>query len=198
MENSKYNINEIIIRERDVGYLDPGIDDLLRKLNRVKGLMTTSTCTGRVTLIEGKWPWVRGDEGSRILFKSHIGIKVSDIEKIMSLPYCNVWIKVSGPILHIRTQSLECSQRLLQIAREVGFKHSGIISVGEKGYYTVELMSGAQFTAPIRVDCVNLVNIYSSKVLQEIVSLVNSVIEENKKRLISLIDAVTEKISSCS
>ncbi len=192
--NSEGFILDVLVEERDIGYLDPGIDNLLVELNSISGIETTSTCTGRITLVEGKRPWIRGEEGSRILYKTHDPVRLENIVEVLSRGFCNVWLKVSGPILHIRVVSAECAKSILLIGRQHGFKHSGIISMGEDGII-LELMSGAQFTAPIRIDCTNIVNIGSEKALKQLVELANMVLQENKQRFHNLVKAISTAFS---
>jgi len=146
----KEQVWAMIEEDRLIGYLDPGIEGILDKLNRIPLIATTSSCIGRITIIEGVKPWDR--KGSLIVYKTHARPRQGEVLKVLSRPFRNLWIKATGPILHIRTPSIQCSSWILEVFRPHGFKHSGIISLDQSRGYTVEIMSGVDVTAPIRLE----------------------------------------------
>lgn len=131
--------------ERLIGYLDPGAERYLELLNRPHLVVTTSSCIGRVTVIEGEWHWLRED--ARIVFKTHEPVSAGELERVARRFEGRLWAKLTGPILHLRTPSLRSAAKLLSHARSSGFKHSGIISLSSRGH-TVELMSAVQLAPP--------------------------------------------------
>jgi tRNA(Phe) wybutosine-synthesizing methylase Tyw3 len=56
------------------------------------------------------------------------------------LPKNDVWFKVDGAILHVASNNINSAKKFLNTARDIGFKRSGIISVG-KNRVTMELIS---------------------------------------------------------
>ncbi len=190
---SENRVEDVLVGERNIGYLDPGIDNLLIKLNN-KLIKTTSTCTGRITVVEGEHPWERGSDGSRILYKTHIKLnKYVLIEKIKSPP-CFLWLRVSGPILHMRVASLECALYLIKNSRKYGFKHSGIISLSNDEY-VVELMSGSQLMIPLKLYCNTIIDLNK---IDLIVNYSNKLLKENKRKLLNLIKFIINNINSCN
>ncbi len=186
-----------IVEERDIGYLDPGIDGLLKRLNSIPQIVTTSTCMGRASIVEAESPWERGDEESRVVYKTHTSISPETIEKHISGPYCNLWLKVSPPIIHMRVKSERCALRVLEAARTSGFKHSGIISLGGESGIVVELMSGAQITAPLILGCTRIVSSSHSSIVV-LASRVNETLEENRKRLRMLVEELVKNPGACA
>jgi len=194
MSRSKSSIDDVIIEERDVGYLDPGIEAVLRTLNSLEGVSTTSSCIGRVALVEGKYYWGR-DEDSRIIYKTHGRITGSKILEVLSRGFSDVWLRASGPILHLRVSSIDCALHILGAARPYGFKHSGIIAVGED--VVVELMSAAQMSMPLRVEGRTVVRTDPGS-LEALAGLANSVVEEGRSRLYRLASALSSSPGPCS
>jgi len=192
----KEDLPERLLRERDIGYLDPGIEPMLERINSVPGLATTSTCIGRVTIVEGEWPWERGEEAARIVYKTHTRLTLERLMAALSLGYCNLWLRVSPPLLHVRAASEECALHLLELARRTGHKHSGIISLAGEAGIVVEIMSGAQFTLPLTARCARTVTL-SAPSLERLVSLVNETLEENRRRLSSLAESVSRDPGPC-
>ncbi len=196
--NRKARIWETLARERDVGYLDPGIESIVEKLNSIGKMVTTSTCIGRIAFIEGAKPWERtGEESARIIFKTHHPIDTSTIERIVGAPYCNVWMRVSGPIIHTRTPDIECASHLIEAARRYGFKHSGIIAVNPSAGYAVELMSGVQYAFPLKLNCALTVSL-NRKTLDAIVAHANKTLEEARTSLVDLADALNHDPGPCA
>ncbi len=174
----------LLVEERLVGYLDPGGEEALRALNSVAGLETTSSCLGRITVIEGRWPWERREE-TRIVFKSHVPVDPALIALVASRPFENLWLKVTGPIVHFRASTPACAEALLRTAREAGFKHSGALTLsGREGCCVVEVSAPTEATVPLKLDG-RLLLVGAS--LESVVGRLNEALEEGRSRLAGLI-----------
>ncbi|MGC9134224.1 tRNA-wybutosine modification methyltransferase TYW3 [Caldisphaera sp.] len=180
-------IDEILKQERIIGYLDPHAEEFILELNGEK-FGTSSSCLGRITIIEGKWPWER--DKSRIVYKSHEKISIYNIANVISRPFNDLWLKVTGPIIHIRTERIDCALNILNIARISGFKHSGIISSSDN-VFTVELMSAVQITMPLKI---NDTFVFSKESLNEIINKANDALDEGHRRLRKLTKMVKEDL----
>ncbi len=185
----------VTVTERDVGYLDPGIGGLLDVFNRMGRLATTSSCIGRIALVEGKVHWGRDGE-SRIVYKTHSHLTPEELVRVLSRGYQNLWLKATGPIMHMRTNSVECARYLLEKAREHGFKHSGIISYDGSSGVVVELMSASQISTPLVVDGVIVVKL-GRRHLEALVRRANGAIEEGRRRLSSLASELSTNPGAC-
>ena len=159
---------ERIMEDAIIGYLDPGSLGLLELLNKPARVVTLSSCTGRVTLVAGRRPWSRRE--AYIAFKTHAPGTIEDVERVLSRGFRDLWLKATGPILHVKTDSMDCALHMLSLARPYGFKHSGIISAGDDGI-VVEFMSAVDITAPLVVGGVHVV-----ASLGELVELVNEAV----------------------
>lgn len=165
----------VLFEERLIGYLDPGAEDYLLPINE-SGLRTTSSCTGRIAVVEGKWHWLR--DGARIVYKSHREVEPAVIASLVVRPFDNLWFKVTGPILHVRLPGLDCVHPVLEASRAAGFKHSGVISV--KDEVVVELMSAIQISAPLKIDGKIVVDPRS---LRELIAEANEALRSGWARL---------------
>ncbi|MGC9210128.1 MAG: tRNA(Phe) 7-((3-amino-3-carboxypropyl)-4-demethylwyosine(37)-N(4))-methyltransferase [Acidilobus sp.] len=175
MPGSQSDFRRVLLEERLVGYLDPGAERYLIPINEA-GIRTSSSCTGRATLVEGEWHWLRDE--ARIVFKTHSEVSTADIARFLSGPFENLWLKVTGPILHVRLPELGCAARVLQAAREAGFKHSGVISLGKE--VVVELLSAVQITIPLKINGVYVVDPRS---LGQVVDMTNRALRNGWARL---------------
>ena len=182
--------------ERDVGYLDPGIAPILESLNSVPLLATTSSCIGRIALVEGERHWGR-DEDARIVYKTHGTLRVEDLYRVAGRGFRDLWLKATGPILHVRTPSLECALHLLSHARRAGFKHSGIISMGSPGGIVVELTAAPQLYAPLIVGGRRLYRLDHSS-LEALVETANRTVEEGRRRLYHLAESDSRDPGACA
>ncbi len=188
-------LKDVIVGERDVGYLDPGIAGVLEALNSLEKVETTSSCIGRITMVEGPVHWARDPE-SRIVFKTHGTITPHDILRVVGRGYRNLWLKATGPILHLATPSIECATHILSLARGYGFKHSGILSA-KPGRIVVELLSASQLAAPLVLEGTVLISL-SEESLSSLARVANEAVEWGRRGLEGLVSALTSAPGPCS
>ncbi|MEM0341085.1 MAG: hypothetical protein QXN05_02180 [Acidilobaceae archaeon] len=188
----KKSVLEGLLEERLIGYLDPGAEEVLNKLNSPPLLLTTSSCIGRITLVEGEEHWSR--KRARVVYKTHDFIEISELNKTLARGFSTLWLKVSGPIIHFRTPRLACAFYALSLARKHGFKHSGVVSRHSRLGYSLELMSSIQMIVPLRLKGVDLFN--ESK-LEILVSEANALFRESRKRLTDLSQELSETPGLC-
>lgn len=113
------------------GFIDKDIILLLKLLNSL-GYKTTSSCSGRIVLLKIS---KAGDKGkAEWLYKTHAKADYKEIFNLLKNE--KIWFLQEPFILHVKCQNLNSAQRLLTIARNTGFKISGITSTKN---YTVEL-----------------------------------------------------------
>lgn len=87
----------------------------------------------------------------KYLFCSHNKIKNNELNDLIriiksKMPKEDVWLKVQPVILHVSCKNIDCAKKLLNIARAIGFRRSGIISIG-KSKIIVELVSTEKIEA---------------------------------------------------
>jgi len=189
------NIEDVIAEERDIGYLDPGIEEFLARLNSLPGIATTSSCIGRVSIVEGHIHWGRGED-TRIVYKTHGRVRPEVILTVLGRGYSSLWLRANGPILHLRVSSLDCAAHILSLARPHGFKHSGVISLSHEGP-VVELMSAAQMSTPLVLGGRPLVRLDQAS-LARLTDAANMVVEEGRRGLEGLVSALIASPGPCS
>jgi len=160
----------------EIGYLDTDILDVLVEIFLRPDSFSVSSCSGRITVLDADYPWSK-EEGATV-FKKHEPITVEELRQLLTRPVTGrLWLSVQGPIYHIYTRSQAEAEELLAIAREAGYKHSGILVSGE--HPLVELRTG------VRADM--LLAIHGSLVvnpdkLEEVVKVANDVLAKAKER----------------
>ena len=109
------------------GFIDEDIKDLLDLINSAGGYKTTSSCSGRITLLNRQ-----GKKETEWLFKSHYAVKASDVWNALQKTEDKAWFMQEPVIMHVKCNSIEKAEKLLEIARSVGMKHSGIVTLGKE------------------------------------------------------------------
>ena len=169
----------------EIGYLDEDIIDVLEEIFKRNEAFTVSSCSGRIAIVDSQYPWERKD--STVLFKKHQPIALSEIIDIINQPAVSaMWLVVVGPIIHVSTLTLREAFRILKIAREAGFKHSGILSASRKGI-TVELRTGIRLAVLLKVKNELVIN-YEK--LEEIIGIANKALMLGKVRLKKLLEVL--------
>lgn len=130
--------------EADVAMF-PAID----LINAIPFYYTTSSCTGRTSLFHD--PGSKKDSGW--LGKWHSEVKTEDVLSCLeSLPPKGlVWFMHEPTILHVMSQDMEHAAKLVDLARNTGYKKVGILSYKEERVL-VEICSSERIDAPLARD----------------------------------------------
>lgn len=168
-----------IWEDLEIGYLDRDLLPLLVLVNQDIELYTTSSCSGRILVVDTDYPWER--EEASILFKSHKPVNTNELRSIYNLKvYRKMWIIVNGPIIHMYSRSLRKAALILKTARGVGFKHSGIIHASPERGAFIELITGIYISQLLRT-CNEEITPLDQ--IAKLVDVLNSALIEGKKRL---------------
>ena len=131
-----------------IGKWDAKIKNLCETLNKNKNYYTTSSCAGRAVLIK------RADkkQADLFLFRSHEKITFSKMKKelekvIKSNKKDLVYFRQEQCILHAACRTLEDAQNLLDKAKQVGWKNSGIMASRDR--IILEMRSTEHIDLPI-------------------------------------------------
>lgn len=182
---------ERMIRDKEIGYLDPDIYDVLIAFFKREKSFTYSSCSGRITIIDSYLPWIR--KNSTIIFKNHLGITEDDVKDILKKPQVyRLWLVSQGPILHVYTKDWEEAWDIIKIARNAGFKHSGVLTVNNKGIL-VELKTGIKLVQLLRENSEQQV---SEDQIKTIVKISNEVLKKGKDKLWELQKLVEESLKT--
>lgn len=124
---------------------DASIERLCNKINSKKEYCTTSSCGGRITLIKG----LKEKSRNVFLFKTHEKITLGELKKALENPGYDklIYFKQETCILHVACSSMESARVLLNKAKLVGWKKSGIISVEKR--VILEMMGTEKLEFPI-------------------------------------------------
>ena len=153
------------------GEIDEKIRPLCDKISRLENYFTTSSCAGRITVVPASCKKLR----KAFVFVSHSEIS---LEQILGLELNGLfYLRAEPAAIHVACKNLKDAQKLLNIARNSGFKKSGIIS--SKTYFVCELFSTEFLAAPIDSET-------SSDYLKLLVSEANKKLLQTQKKIIRL------------
>ena len=181
------------------GCADEGIKEIINIINSKKDYYTTSSCSGRIVLLERLF---RKKNESNWIFVKHYKIKFNEIKnslsqynknnkKILELPLkagnkeetsfesCaknQVWLKQEPLILHVRCRDLKSAKKLLDASRKI-FKRAGIISLNDKKI-VVEIIGSEKIDAIIADGDFDA----DEKYLKNLIKYANRNFEENKRK----------------
>ena len=185
-EKAKEEAWKRLNEDLEIGYLDEDIYDILKLFFELPYAFTKSSCSGRITAVDAKYPWSR--DGT-IVFKVHRPITLDELHKIMKKPVLErLWLNVQGPIFHVMAKDLDSSFKILKLAREAGFKHSGILVANEEGWL-VELTTGVRANLLLKDKDKELM-----KVDESALNAINEVLMQGKRRLDALRKVLKEEV----
>ncbi len=133
-------------RENDVD--EPALP-ILRHINDVEDFYTTSSCSGRIVVMEV--PTVGDKNGARFLGSWDSEVSLREVRTALEHAVeGEMWLLAQPPIFHVAAASLDRAQELVSLARESGFKQSSIKSVGDP--VMVEIGSTEEMDVPLGRD----------------------------------------------
>ena len=143
--------------------VDAPVLQIVDMINACGKFLTTSSCSGRIMLINEADPSKRKN-GAEFIFVSHDLVPEDEYHAILGRASTfggNVFLKLEPLIIHVECESLELAVRLLHAAKLMGpLKHSCIVSatnnkfvVAIKGLAKLEIpivYSGTVMTEPVQ------------------------------------------------
>ena len=187
------------------GSFDAPIEDMLEHLNLHGDYVSTSSCSGRVAIFWENTAHVlspsdpvvasgenssadgdsrrhkKGGTGGQWLLCEHGPVTVEDVlEALARAPKAPgvATFKHEPFILHVECRSLDAAARLMEVARNGGFRESGI-SIGKKHVMVGVRTSSLKIEAPVLEDGCLLVN---QRYLGVLVRLANDKFAKNRQR----------------
>ena len=126
---------EDILRRSDKsrkGGIDKRIASLCSIINSKDDYFTLSSCSGRIFLI--RVPEDNKKNNSEWLTMTHDIADKDDFSKALNSYKGDgiIYFRQEAPILHVCCRNIGCAQKLIETARNKGFKHSGIFSANKK------------------------------------------------------------------
>jgi len=158
------------------GKIDEGIEPLLNLINNLKGFYTTSSCAGRIVLLE--IPQIGDKQGATFLGIWHRPITSDELVSAATKSTAGLlWLLAQAPILHIGAETPHLAEKMVKTAISCGFKNSSIKSLGKKTI--LEICSTERLDAPIGRDgCLFCEKHY----LSLLVEISNKVIERSQEK----------------
>ena len=174
------------------GSVDTPVVDLVQFINSQRNYFTTSSCSGRIIVVDNDDDGAIKKKGCKWILTSHeqvdklaVAVCLKDIEG-------NAVFKFEPFILHVQCRTLSDAQLLLGCGVSSGLRNSGI-SVGNKGKCITAIRSTHSLEVPLSCNGNVLV---SSDYIAYLVDIANKKMEENFDRIsrffISLQDTLTE------
>jgi tRNA wybutosine-synthesizing protein 3 len=128
--------------------VDGDILPLLRLLNAHPDIYTTSSCSGRIMVAEAVRPSYSKGRGFRPVAKWHHPVPAELVAEAVA-EVDNAWLMVRGAILHLAAADAKTAYRLVEIGRETGHKHSGIMAINRGGIF-VEILGEERLDIPLK------------------------------------------------
>lgn len=162
--------------------IDKEIKPLVDLINSFDNYYTTSSCSGRILLIENAES--HNKQAVEWAFVSHEEVGFDDVKKSV-FPGDDLWFKFEGAILHICCRTMDDAQKLLRLAQEEGFKRAGIISFHKR--IIVEIISTDMMSTVISKNKKMLVH---EDYLKELADTANEKMSYNLEKLKRLYSAL--------
>ncbi len=129
-ERKKFILKKLEIALRK-GEVDKPIIPLLNLINSLPNYVTTSSCAGRIVLM--KIPESGKKHEAEFLFKKHEPITFEEVwnalkESVKKVKE-SIWFRAEPVILHVDCRDLDSAIRIVRLAREAGWKRSGIFEI---------------------------------------------------------------------
>lgn len=159
------------------GEVDEEAKPIIEIINSKKDYYTTSSCSGRINL------FFEADSGrkdeSGWLFVKHGIVTLDEIKLgLNKIPKETIWFRQEAPIFHVACRTPDDAKKLLELCRDLGLKHSGIIGQGKR--YVVEIIFNDKMDVPITAAGELFVD---EKFLKFLIEKANNKFKENQKLL---------------
>ncbi|XP_057712407.1 tRNA wybutosine-synthesizing protein 3 homolog isoform X2 [Corythoichthys intestinalis] len=160
--------------------VDEDIVDLVSMLNSCEEYFTTSSCSGRITVMEtASESCVVQKKNLTWLFVSHQKCKFDDVMTALANSCGNAVLKFEPFVLHVQCRTLENAQLLLSGAVQSGFRNSGI-TLGKTGKIMMAVRCTHGLEVPLSKQGSLLV---SQEYIQFLIEIANQKLEENQRRI---------------
>ena len=110
------------------GSIDREIKPLVNKINSLNDYYTSSSCAGRILLIEFSG---RKDK-AKWLFIKHSKATLGEIKDSLKISKEKIWLRQESMIVHICCRDMQAAQKMLRLCHKAGLKRAGIIAAGKR------------------------------------------------------------------
>ncbi len=164
--------------------IDRKIQPLVDLINSKQDFFTTSSCSGRVMLLEIPNP--KRKDSTKWIYATHCRAIFRDMKLGLKISRNPIWFRQEGAIVHVCCRTIDLAHQLVKISHEAGFKHTGLINA--KDSFIVEISSSEKIDAIIAKNGKLVVNGDYLKILINEANQKMKVNEMKLKRLYSLIE----------
>lgn len=169
--------------------VDSSIHSLLKIINSMEHYFTTSSCSGRIVLLQ--LPEIGDKKHALFLGRWHRQITIDDVyTALTSYNEGQAWLFTQSPIFHIGCKHISAASDILTIGVSNGFKHSGIRSVSDQ--IIVEIRSTERMDMPLGQQGKLLI---SKETMHFLVDIANKAFLRSQEKLSRLIKGI-EKIDT--
>lgn len=143
LDRKKIFLNKLNIAKKNKE-VDEDIVDLLDMFNSIPFIYTTSSCSGRIMLIDV--PFNQRKSASKRIAKWHRPVTFDSVWDIIKSynPKGVLWLKQESFIIALAVPSIEWASYLIRLARLFGFKESGIRSINLDAHHVFLDISGTE------------------------------------------------------
>ncbi|XP_054836449.1 tRNA wybutosine-synthesizing protein 3 homolog [Eublepharis macularius] len=170
------------------GSVDEPIADIVRLLNDHDSFCTTSSCSGRVVVLEQPPVPAPAEpttgfeiqkQNCTWLMVTHQICTMEEVLTALRRATDDAIFKFEPFVLHVQCQELQDAQLLHKVAIEAGFRNSGI-TVGRKGKIMMAVRSTHCLEVPLSQKGKLMVN---EEYVDFVVQVANQKMEENRRRI---------------
>jgi len=185
---NKKKVLEKLEQAKKEKLVDVEIIPILDIINSFENLYTSSSCYGRIVLLE--IPKIGDKKNAKWLGKWHRTIKTDEVTSASQKAKTGqLWLLAQSLIIHIVAKTNSDAEKILKTAISSGFKNSGIKSLGRK--VVVEICSTERLDAPVGRNG----NLFcDEKILNLLVKIANDVIKRSNIKLKRLTEQLKKKI----
>jgi tRNA wybutosine-synthesizing protein 3 len=167
--------------------VDEGVLYTLDLINSIEEYYTSSSCFGRIVLIE--IPKIGDKKKARFLGKWHKKISINDIQNSSKkAKKGQIWLIAQPTIMHIIAKNFEAADKILKIAISSGFKNSAFKTVSKR--IVVEIKGTERMDFPMGE---NGKIFYNMNQLELVKNISNEIVDKSMGRL----KKFNEKLNVC-
>jgi len=183
-EEALKKLREAIVK----GEVDEDIIPLLEKINSMENYYTTSSCSGRIVVMEIEE--IGDKKSAKFLGKWHKIVEKKEVIEAIGRWSGDgyLFLIMQSPIIHVRCSDEKSAFFLIQVANECGFKYSSL-----KSKYVVEILSTEQMHVPLGKNSELWVN---ENYIEKCVEIANKLLKRAKSKLKKLEEEITKIVSS--
>ncbi len=159
------------------GTVDDDAIPIINEINSKNNYYTTSSCSGRISLFYESSSGKKHEAGWTFVKHGTVD-KKEIIDSLKDIPDETLWFKMETPIFHVACRTEKDAEKLLGLCMSLGFKRSGITSVGKR--VMIEIIFNEKMEVPISMNNTLFID---DKFIEFLVKKANQKMEKNNELL---------------